>query len=442
MKLETRRSFVKKSALAGAGLSMATSAASYARIIGSNERVNVALTGLNSRGKEHIGIVSGFEDANIAAICDVDSDVISQSMKMISEKQKTKPVGEKDYRKIVENKDIDAIFISSPDHTHTPFAIYGMQGGKNVYCEKPMCHNTAEGELLIAAQNKYGKVLQIGVQQRSAPTSIQAARDIREGLIGDVYMAKCWYANNRQTIGKGKASAVPDRLDWDLWQGPAPRRPYMDNIVHYNWHWFWHWGTGEVNNNGLHELDVSRWFLGVDHPTKVTSSGGRYFYKDDDWEFYDTQTVTYEYDDNKTIVWEGHSCNGLSIYDRGRGTIVYGTKGSLLVDRNDYFVYDLKGKVVKEMHEESRSETTNIVGGGALTAYHMQNFFNAIKSGEELTAQASDIFKSNHMCHLGNIAQKLDTTLIIDNKTGKILDNSFAMKMWGRDYEPGWEPVV
>ncbi len=441
MKKETRRSFVKKSVLSAAGLPMASTALSYSRIVGANERINVAMTGVRKRGKVLTGTVTRIKDINIAAICDVASDILKERLQQVAGVQKSKPLGEKDFRKIVENKDIDVVFISSPDHTHATFAIWAMQGDKHVYLEKPVSHNPLEGDLLVEAQKKYGKVVQVGTQQRSAPTSIQAVKDIRDGIIGDVYTAKCWYANSRETIGKGKVVPIPDWLDWDLWQGPAPRRAYKDNYVHYDWHWFWHWGTGEVNNNGLHELDICRWALGVDHPTKVLSSGGRFFF-DDDWEFYDTQTVTYEYESNKSITWEGHSCNGLRQYERGRGSIIYGNKGSILLDRNGYYAYDPKGQPIKEIKEAERSETTGLVGGGPLVTYHMTNFFNAIRSGEQLNSTLSDINKSTLMCHLGNIAQKLDTALTIDNRTGRIIGNDYAMRMWGREYEPGWEPKI
>ena len=430
-------------------MSIASSALSYSRIIGANERINVAMTGVRSRGKRLIETIIGMKDTNIAIICDVASDILNARIEEVSKTQKkSKPIGEKDFRKVVENKDIDAVFMSSPDHTHTPFAIMAMQGDKHVYVEKPLSHNPKEGELLIAAQKKYGKVVQVGNQQRSAPTSIQAVKDIGEGIIGDVYSAKCWYAARRGSIGTGKTVPAPDWLDWDLWQGPAPRRPYQDNYVHYNWHWFWHWGTGEVNNNGLHELDVCRWALGVGHPIKVFSTGGRFFF-DDDWEFYDTQTVTYEYEDNKTITWEGHSCNGLRQYERGRGTIIYGTKGSILLDRNAYYAYDTKRETIKEMKETETapkgtetapSKTTGLVGAVPLNTYHMNNFFGAIRFGDQLNSAVDDVNKSNLMCHLGNIAQKLDTPLTIDNRTGRIIGNDFAMQMWGREYEPGWEP--
>ena len=193
-------------------------------------------------------------------------------------------------------KDVDAITIATPDHWHTPMAIAGLQAGKHVYVEKPCSHNPAEGEMLVQAQRKYQKLVQMGTQQRSSPHTIEIIEKIHAGAIGRPYFAKAWYVNNRKSIGIGKEVPVPPQLDWDLWQGPAPRRPYRDNVHPYNWHWFKIYGTGETLNNGTHEVDVCRWALGVDYPKRVTSSGGRYQFKDD-WQFYDTLVTSFEYED-------------------------------------------------------------------------------------------------------------------------------------------------
>lgn len=437
----TRREFIKKSAFGAAALSMPFSAKSYANILGANDRINMAVVGINGRGNAHIAAINAAENAKVIALCDVDSNVFNKVAKNFADTDlgKTKNYG--DFRKLLENKNVDAISVATPDHWHTHMGVMGMQAGKHVYLEKPACHNPGEGLKLVESQKKEGKVLQVGNQQRSAPTSIQAIKDIKEGIIGNAYYAKAWYSNTRGSIGTGKVASVPSNLDWDLWQGPAPRMEYKDNWVHYNWHWFWNWGTGEVNNNGFHEIDIARWALGVDYPTKVKSAGGRYHF-DDDWEFYDTQVVNYEYGEGKFIDWEGRSCNNLAYYGRGRGTTIHGTEGSILLDRNIYVLYDLKGKVIKETKEQEESATTNTVGIGNLDIIHFQNFINAINKGEKLNSPADDIIISNIMCHLGNIAQKSNTIVELDDSTGALVNNPGAEKMWDRTYEPGWELKV
>ncbi len=437
----TRRQFVKTTAVGTAGLSMGISAKSYGRVLGSNDRVNFAVIGMNSRGGALIDSILDVANTSISDICDVDSRVVEKRSGIIKEKTGTAPTGHVDFRKALENKDVDAIAIASPDHWHAPMAILGAKAGKHVYVEKPCCHNPAEGELLVAVQKKYDRVIQMGNQQRSGPASQQAIQDIRDGLIGEVYFGKAWYANNRNSIGKGKKVAVPDWLDWELWQGPAPRSEYRDNIVHYHWHWFWNWGTGEINNNGTHELDICRWALGVDFPTKVTSSGGRYHF-DDDWEFYDTQIANYEFADGKMITWEGKSCNSHKFFERGRGVTIHGTKGTIMMDRGGYFAYDQKGKTIKEMKEVTDSGTTDLVGGGGLTTFHMLNFCNGIRKGETLAAPIDDGYKSNLLAHLGNIAQECGGSVEVNPLNGHILGDSHASEMWSRDYEYGWEPTL
>jgi predicted dehydrogenase len=440
-KNNSRRRFVKNTVAGAAAVSFGFSAKSYTRIMGSNDRINFGVIGMNSRGGALIDSITDVKNTSISDICDVDSRVIVKRTEEIVKKSKHKPVGHVDFRKILDNNDIDAIAIASPDHWHAPMAIEGAKAGKHVYVEKPCCHNPAEGELLVAVQNKYGKLIQMGNQQRSGPASIQAIKDIREGLIGDAYYGKAWYSSNRESIGRGKEVPVPDWLDWELWQGPAPRRPYKDNYVHYHWHWFWNWGTGEINNNGTHELDICRWALGVDYPTRVTSSGGRFAFRDD-WEFYDTQVASFEFEGGKMITWEGKSCNNHPFFERGRGVTIHGTKGTLMMDRQGYFAYDQSGKVIKEMKEVTDSGTMDLVGGGGLTTLHMLNFCNGIRQGEVLNAPVSDGYISNLLPHLGNIAQKCGRVLEVNPLNGHILGDNEAGAMWSRDYEYGWEPTV
>ena len=435
----SRRQFVKNTSLGAIGLSL--SAKSYSRILGANERVQMAHIGLNGRGQAHIAAVLNVSKAETIAFCDVDIRTFDGSQQRLA-RSKAGPVKTyRDFRLLLENKDIDAITIATPDHWHTPMAIQGMQAGKHVYVEKPPAYNPQEAEWLVAAQQKTGMVVQVGNQQRSAPTSIEAMQDIADGIIGNVYFGKAWYANTRGSIGHGKQVPVPEWLDWDLWQGPAPRREYQDNLVHYNWHWFWHWGTGEINNNGLHEMDICRWALGVDFPTKVTSSGGRYQYEDD-WQFYDTQVASFEFGKDKMLTWEGLSCNGLKQYDRDRGASLQGTEGSIILDRNAYQAFDKGGKLIKQVNERSLSATTDTTGIGGLDVYHMQNFIDGIRVGAKLNSPVTEGQKSVMLCHLGNIAQKFNRTLQTDARNGKILNDAEAMTLWSREYEDGWKPAV
>jgi len=181
-------------------------------------------------------------------------------------------------------------------------AIEAVKAGKHVYVEKPCCHNPREGELLVEAYRKYGKQVQMGNQRRSMNLVRMMVDDIRAGVIGRVFLAKCFYSRKRPPIGVGKEAAVPEGLDWDLWQGPAPRVPYRDNLHPYNWHWFWHWGTGEALNNGVHMMDIARWAMGLDHPVKVSSFGGRWHHVGvDDWECPDTQEILLEFDGGRMI---------------------------------------------------------------------------------------------------------------------------------------------
>src|ERR1700741_299301 len=232
--------------------------------------------------------------------------------------------------------------------------------GKHVYVEKPSSHNAAEGEMLVQAQQKYGKLVQIGTQQRSSPHTIEIITRIHEGVIGKPYFARAWYVNTRKSIGTGKEVPVPAQLDWDLWQGPAPRRPYKDNVHPYNWHWFRIYGTGETLNNGTHEVDVCRWALDAGYPQRVASSGGRYHFKDD-WQFYDTPVTSFEYED-AMLSWEGKSCQGMKFYGRDRGSAIMGTTGTVLVDRGGYEIYDLKGAKTDEFKVGSKTTSADLTG--------------------------------------------------------------------------------
>jgi predicted dehydrogenase len=234
---------------------------------------------------------------------------------------------------------------------------------------------------------------------------------------------------------------VPSNLDYELWQGPAPRTPYRDNVIHYNWHWFTRWGTGEICNNGTHEMDVARWFLGVDYPMSVYSIGTRHTYADD-WEFPDTQEATYEFEGGKSIVWHGQSCNGLPMYNRPRGTTILGTAGSMIIDQDGYVIADMKGKTKKDTAAVQAGDPLNTVGDDAATELHMKNFLDAIRTGAKLNAPIADGAKTGMLCHLGTVSQQLGRKLTTDPKTGHFVGDPEASKRWARTYEKGWAPSV
>jgi predicted dehydrogenase len=436
-----RREFIDTLAVGAAGLAIRANAKSYAQILGSNSRLNFAVIGLNSRGYAHLSALQANKDsACITHVCDVDSKTMDKFAAETQQAMGDPPAKQKDFRKILEQKDVDAISIASPDHWHTPMAISGLQAGKHVYVEKPCSHNPAEGALLVEAQKKYGKVVQMGTQQRSSPHTIEIVDKIHNGLIGRAYYAKAWYSNTRKTIGTGKPAPVPAQLDWDLWQGPAPRKPYTDNVQPYNWHWFRIYGTGEALNNGTHEVDVCRWALDVDYPQRVTATGGRYQFKDD-WQFYDTLVTSFDYGD-KMISWEGKSCQGMKFYGRDRGAAIMGTTGTVVVDRDGYEIYDLNGKKTSEFKTGKNTSSSDLRGADSMTDAHFKNFIGGIRNGEKLNAPIAVGNVSVTILQLSNIAWEVNRELALDTKDGKILSDPQAMKGWGREYEKGWAPHI
>jgi predicted dehydrogenase len=449
-----RRDFLKQAGTASLGLSLATHIGSTAnaataasgsarRTIGPNDTLKVAVIGTNGRGLAHVECLTNLPGVEVAYICDVDDRAIATGIKATTKRQKAEPKGLKDFRKALEDKSLDAVTIATPDHWHAPMAILALSAGKHVYLEKPCSHNPYEGELLIESVRKHQRVLQMGNQRRSFPNMQQAVREIHDGIIGRAYFGRAWYDNRRASIGHGKAAPVPGWLDYDLWQGPAPRRPYRDNLVHYNWHWFWHWGTGEALNNGTHEVDMCRWALGVDWPIRVVSSGGRYQFQDD-WETPDTQVIGWDFAERKSIAWEGRSCNGYPMDGLARGAMIYGTEGAALLDSNSYTIFDKNKKVVKEVKETAVADATNTISatGVGLDQLHFQNFVEAMRTGKRPNSPIEEGHKSVTLLHLGNIAWRVGHELHCDPANGHIQKDAEASKLWRREYERGWAPVV
>jgi predicted dehydrogenase len=449
-----RRNFLKQAGVAGAGLGIASYLGSLSKAgaqaapanspkIGANDKISAAVIGTNGRGMSHVQSLTNLPGVNVSYICDVDDRAIAKGVKGVAKKQGSEPKGLKDFRKALEDKSLDVVTIATPDHWHAPMAIMALAAGKHVYVEKPCSQNPYEGELLTQAAAKCGRLCQMGAQRRSFPNLRQTIKEIHNGAIGKPYFAKAWYTNSRASIGHGKPAPVPSWLDYDLWQGPAPRRPYVDNLIHYNWHWFWHYGTGEALNNGTHEVDVARWALNVDWPVRVSSNGGRYQFQDD-WETPDTQTIAWDFAEGRTISWEGRSCNGYPIDKLDRGVWIYGTEGTALLDGNDCTLFDKKKKVIKNVKGNEAVDATDTVSstGANLDRVHFANFIEAVRTGAPLSCPVSEGHKSVTMLHLGNIAWRVGRELHCDPANGHIQDDSKAMKLWRREYEKGWEPKV
>lgn len=441
----SRRNFLKKTVAGSAfvmvgGILPGFSAESYRRIIGANDKLRASVMGVNSRGNALAQNFAYQNECEVIHICDVDSRVTDKCASAVEKIQNSKPQVFNDFRKSLESRDVDIMVIATPDHWHAPAALLAMQAGKNVYLEKPCSHNPAEGELLVKAAARFKKSIQMGNQRRSWPNVVQAINDLKTGIIGRPYFGKGWYTNNRQSIGIGKEVAVPEGLNWELWQGPAPRKTYKDNIVHYNWHWFWHWGTGEALNNGTHMIDLLRWGLNVDYPVKVSSNGGRFHFSDD-WETPDTQVINLDFKEKVSMTWEGRSCNGRTIEGSSVGVEFYGETGSLVISGgNDYKVYDLKNNLIKDVKDTKEIDPRDAANpAGHLDALHIRNLFNNILKGEELKSDIDSGHKSTLLVQLGNIAQRVGHSLEINPENGNILGDKEAQKLWSREYEKGWE---
>jgi len=441
-----RRDFIKTASAAGLGIALGANKSSGPLFIldkkSAGEKVRVAVIGVNGRGVVHAQNFAKLANSEVAYICDVDSKVIDRAVRAAGRSQAAAPMTIGDFRRALDDKSVDAISIAAPDHWHTPMTLLAIKAGKHVYVEKPSGHDPREDELLMEAARKYPKIrVQLGAQRRSGPRFFEAIQAVKDGMIGRPYQARTWYANTRTGIGKGKVVPVPANLDFELWQGPAPRTDYRDNIIHYNWHWFTRWGTGEICNNGTHEIDVARWFLGVDYPTTVYSNGSRNHF-DDDWQFPDTQEAIWEFEGDKSIVWQGQSCNGLPTMGRSRGTSILGTGGNLVIDQDGWVITDLKNKPVKESVAAAKGDALNTTGDDALTELHMANWLDAIRTGAKLNLPIEDGAKTGMLCHLGTIAQQTGRKLETDPKTGHVIGDADAMKSWSRTYEPSWTPSV
>ena len=429
----SRRHFLKQGSVFTAGVTTLGGVATLRAATSPNEKVVVAIIGCNNRGMDHIAAYLALPNAEIGCVCDVDSRIVEKGVAAAAKKQQRQPQGVKDFRRILDNPDVDAVSIAMPDHWHAPATILACAAGKHVYVEKPGSHNLRESELMVAAARKHKRVVQMGNQRRSWPWVIESIEALRAGELGRVCFARGWYTNHRTSIGRGKRVPVPEWLDYSLWQGPAPERPFQDNVIHYNWHWFWNWGTGELGNNGVHALDLARWGLGVELPRRVTCGGSRYFYQDD-WETPDTMSATFDFGD-KGIAWECQSCAPRGFEGSGFGVNFYGEKGCMSLSGSKCTIYDLNDKAVREIKAKREVPFDP-------NALHFANFLDGIRDGKELHAEIGEGQKSSVLCHLGNVAWRTGHTISFDPVKREILGDAAARALCRRAYRPGWEPKV
>ncbi|MGH9632412.1 MAG: Gfo/Idh/MocA family protein [Bryobacteraceae bacterium] len=429
-----RRHFVMSSAIAAGGALASKGLASP------NDRVRVACVGVRGQGKSHINAYSKMENVEIAAICDIDESILDERIAMVEKMGKNKPARHTDLRKLLEDKEIDAISIATPNHSHTLQTIWACQAGKHVYVEKPCSHNVFESQQIVKAARKYNRLVQHGVNARSSVGLQEAVQKLRDGTIGDVYMTRGLCFKWRDTIGRAPVEPVPQGVHYDLWLGPAPKTEFTKNRFHYNWHWFWDYGNGDFGNQGIHEVDICRWGLGVKYPTKISAIGGHFMF-DDDQQTPNTLCATYEFNDGgkkRMMVFEVR--HWMSNHEAGIGerkdkpggntvgNIFYGSKGYMAVDGyNSYKTF--LGKEQEPGPERSE--------GGS----NWQNFIDALRSGKQsdLNNDIEEGAISSSIMHLANISYRLGRSLNFDPEKMKVTGDDEANKMFTRNYR---EPFV
>jgi predicted dehydrogenase len=434
MKPVNRRTFLRNSAAVAGTVALSRSA--RAAQPGANERIRVGVVGIRGRGQRHIDDFEAIDGVEVVALCDVDEKVLGEKSDKLDQKTGRKCKRFVDFRKMLDDKEIDAISIATPNHWHTLMAIWSMQAGKDVYVEKPVSHNIWEGRQLVNAARKYNCICQAGTQGRSSPAIQEGIKQLKAGVIGDVYMAKGLCYKWRDTIGHTPNEDVPPGVHYDKWLGPAPQRPFSRNRFHYNWHWHWDYGNGDIGNQGVHEMDLARWGLGVGLPKAVQSMGSKFMFEDDQ-ETPNTLLTSYFYPDtNQMLVFEvrhwitNHEGDlGWGSPDTNNvGTIFYGTEGYMTLKYFNYKTFLGKMREPGPSHKDEWGD-------------HFENFITAMRSRKigDLTAEIEEGHISSAMCHLANIAYLVGDRLEFDPKRERFANSEKANKLLTRDYR---EPYV
>jgi predicted dehydrogenase len=419
------RRYFLKSTVAAAALSK--------RLVAASDKVNIAMMGVRGQGKNLTGMFASLPDVNIPYLCDVDQNVFGPAAKIVEDKKGAKPQLIGDIRKALDDKNVDAIVIATPDHWHGPATLLGCAAGKDVYVEKPCSHNLKEGRLMVEAAKRHKRVVQHGTMYRSFPSFIRGMEYIHSGKIGKALMAKAWDVQLRDYIGHKEDGPVPAGVDFDTWTGPAQMLPFNPNRFHYNWHWHWNYGTGDVGNDGVHQIDLARWALDVETPLDVTGMGRKLFF-DDDQKTPDTVNVTFEYKD-KALMLELRIWNPYGMEGQENGVAVYGTEGVVHIGRwesekggrkHGYRVYDKKHKLVFEDYDYETQP------------WHNRNFVECIRSRKAPNAEIEIGHTSTLHAHLANIVVRTGRPVKFDANLETALGNEAAERLLGREYRKHW----
>lgn len=429
-----RREFLGSSARNAAGMAagmvgLGGAAASASVQNGtSGDRVRVGVIGVRAHGRSLAVTLAGFPDVEIAAVCDVDESLLPQASEAVAEIQTRTPKAERDFRRLLDDPKIDAVVIAAPDHWHAKMAVLACDAGKDVYVEAPASHNVIEGFLTTAAARRHGRVVQTGLQQRSGPHFQSAVEFVRTGKLGRVHLARAWTAHLRKPIGFKRSIDAPTSVDYDMWLGPAPARSFSPNRFHHNWRWFWDYGGGELAAWGVHLLDVARWGLGVELPNRISATGGKFHFNDEQ-ETPDTLTVNFEFPSRSgkpggAIIWEHRMWTRRGIEGRNAAVAFYGDNGTLIVDRGGWKVYDRKETLTAD--------------GGDHTPDHLRNFIDCVKTRERPAADIEIGHISSTLCHLGNIAHRLGREVVFDPGAMSFGNDAEAVALLGREYRKVW----
>lgn len=399
-----------------------------------SDRVTIGVIGTGGMGTNHVRLLAGRKDVTVAAVCDVDAERLATAAGIVESTTGKRPQTTSDLRRILDEPRIDAVLIATPDHWHAPAALLALEAGKHVYVEKPLCHNVHEGRLLADAVARTGKLLQVGTQSRSSAVIADAIDRVRQGSIGEVLVAKAWNSQKRSSIGRSKPADPPEGLDFDLWLGPAPEVPYRPNLLHGVWRWWHDFGCGDIGNDGVHDIDVALWGLGVEtHPTMVACLGGKSYF-DDDQQFPDTQYAVCEYaaenvpqGRRKQLIFEQRIWSPYVQEGYENGAAFYGTEGLVLIGHSvGWKLYGLRN--------ELRAERT----GGADLAAHHTNFLDCVRG--RAPAPNADIrvgHRAATIVHLANIAARVGRVLNFDATKERITDNNEADALLRRSYREG-----